>query len=97
MEEHEITEEEFSYASKAMCLDILGKNSLNVLVPYIPDGWNAYDGRIDGGMPANFPSVNLQKNMLPDWTSIFSFPPSFSIDTLLSWSSFDSFTSSKFQ
>lgn len=60
MEEHEITEDEFSYASKAMCLDILGKNSLNVLVPYIPDGWNAYDGRIDGGMPANFPSVNLQ-------------------------------------
>ena len=60
MEEHEITEDEFWYAAKDMCMDILGKTSLNALVPYIPDGWGAHDGGIDGGMPADFPSVNLQ-------------------------------------
>ncbi len=60
MEEHEITEDEFWYASKDMCMNILGKNSLNVLVPYIPDGWSAYNGGIDGGMPTDFLSVNLQ-------------------------------------
>lgn len=60
MEEHEITEDEFWYATTDMCMDILGKTSLQVLVPYVPDGWGAPNGRIDGGMPTDFPSVNLQ-------------------------------------
>ncbi len=60
MEEHEITEDEFWYATTNMCMDILGKTSLQVLVPYVPDGWGAPNGGIDGGMPTDFPSVNLQ-------------------------------------
>ncbi len=60
MEEHEITEDEFWYAARDMCMDIIGKNSLKVLVPYIPDGWGAYNGGIQGGMPTEFLSVNLE-------------------------------------
>lgn len=60
MEEHEITEDEFWYATRNMCMDIIGKDSLKVLVPYIPDGWGAYNGGIRGGMPTEFLSVNLE-------------------------------------
>lgn len=59
MEEHEVTEEEFWYCKKDVCREILGKDSLNVLVPYVPGGWNGRNGYIGGGIPTDYTPINL--------------------------------------
>lgn len=73
MEEHEVTEDEFWHCEQGVCQDILGKDSLNVLVPYVSGGWNKRNGSIDGGISSDFTPVNLSIGVSVD-TNLMEVP-----------------------
>lgn len=79
MEEHEMTLDEFNHigtASDHILMSFCGKDSLNVLVPYIPDGWDGRHTLTLADIPPNFPSINLWIEVYVDANSLMEVPDS---------------------